>query len=276
MKPIKLIAFDLDGTFLYTDKSVPEENLRALEAAAANGTYIVPASGRIYSGIPEAIRALPFVRYCVTINGAYVYDALRDENLRTAEIPASLALRVYAYADTQPVIYDCYKDNWGFMTRSMYERAEEYVTNPGILRLVKTLRTPVESLPDMLREQGTPLQKIQLYVKDMEDKPRIIAELREKFPEVCVTSSLPFNIEINSAAASKGQALAALCEHLGIAPEETLAFGDGTNDCDMLRYAGTGVAMANADEEVKRAADYIAESNDDCGVAKTIRKFMEL
>lgn len=273
---IKLIAFDLDDTFLFTDKSVPAENLRALEAAAARGAVVVPASGRIYDGVPAAIRELPFLRYCIAVNGAATYDAQEHKDLRRAEIPAELALRIMAYADTQPIIYDCYKDNWGFMTRSMYERAEEFVPNPGILRLVKELRTPVDSLPDTVRAQGTPLQKLQFYVKSPEDKRRIASELTERFPDICVTSSIPFNLEINSRLASKGQALAALCECLGIPIAQSLAFGDGTNDCDMLRTAGVGVAMANAAPEVKQAADYVTFSNNDCGVAKAIYKFMEI
>lgn len=273
---IKLIAFDLDDTFLYSDKSVPAENVRALEEAVARGACVVPASGRIYSGMPEAVRALPFVRYCITVNGAYVYDALEDTNLRRAELSAELSLRLMEYADSQPVIYDCYKDNWGFMTRSMYDCAEDYVKSPGILKLVKQLRTPVDSLPAMIRSLGEPVQKLQFYVKHQEDRQRITDDLRAKFPGICVTSSLPFNIEINSAAASKGQALAALCEHLGIDRAQTMAFGDGTNDCDMLRTAGIGIAMANAVLEVKQAADYITASNDECGVAQAIRKFMDI
>lgn len=273
---IKLIAFDLDDTFLYSDKSVPAENVRALEEAVARGACVVPASGRIYSGMPEAVRALPFVRYCITVNGAYVYDALEDTNLRRAELSAELSLRLMEYADSQPVIYDCYKDNWGFMTRSMYDCAEDYVKSPGILKLVKQLRTPVDSLPAMIRSLGEPVQKLQFYVKHQEDRQRITDDLRAKFPDICVTSSLPFNIEINSAAASKGQALAALCEHLGIDRAQTMAFGDGTNDCDMLRTAGIGIAMANAVLEVKQAADYITASNDECGVAQAIRKFMDI
>lgn len=273
---IKLIAFDLDDTFLFSDKSVPAENLRALEAAAARGAVIVPASGRIYDGVPAAIRELPFLRYCIAVNGAVTYDALERKVLRRADIPAALALRIMAYADTQSVFYDCYKDNWGFMTRAMYERAEEFIPSPGILRLVKELRTPVECLPAYVRDRGTPLQKLQFYIKTPEDKRRIAAELTERFPEICVTSSLPFNLEINSRLASKGQALAALCGHLGIPVSQSLAFGDGTNDCDMLRTAGIGVAMANAAPEVKQAADYITESNNDLGVAKAIYKFMEI
>ena len=271
---MKLIAFDLDGTLLDDGKNIPSRNLRALEAAAEKGIYIVPATGRIYAGIPENLRRLPFLRYFITVNGAMVYDAAEDRTLHRAEIPAETALQVLDYADTQPVIYDCYKDNRGYMTRWMYDAAEDYVTIPGILELVKTLRIPVESLPDTIRRLNEPVQKLQLYVKDPAIRAELRTELARRFPDIAVTSALPFNIEINSREADKGRALAALCAVLGIDRKDSMAFGDGSNDVAMLRTAGLGVAMANADEEAKRAAAYITGSNNDAGVAAAIEKFV--
>lgn len=271
---IKLVAFDLDGTFLYDDKSVPAENLRAVKLAAEKGAYLVPASGRIYSGIPDEIKALPNLRYCIAANGAQVYDVQEDRFIYSAEIPNALALEIYEYADSVGIPYDCYMADWGYMTRSMYDMIDEIVDIPGILHLIKTLRKPVDSLPDYLRENGGDLQKIQFYEKDPQKKAEIMAELRRRFPEIAVTSSLPMNIEINSVLATKGQALKALCNHLGIELSESIAFGDGGNDTDMLRTAGIGVAMANAIDEVRQAADYVTLSNMEDGLAKALYRFL--
>ena len=90
----KLIAFDLDGTILHDDKTISERSLRALYAAHERGALIVPATGRIYKGVPAALRLQPFSRYYITINGAKVYDAQRDETLCRAEMPNELALRL--------------------------------------------------------------------------------------------------------------------------------------------------------------------------------------
>ena len=89
-----------------------------------------------------------------------------------------------------------------------------------------------------------------------------------------MTTSIPTNIEINSMGANKGAALRGLCAYLGIDPADTAAFGDGSNDIPMLREAGVGVAMANAEPEVKAAADVVTDSNNDAGVAKMIRKLI--
>lgn len=273
---IKLLCFDLDGTFLDDRKNIPPENIRALEEAAARGVYIVPATGRIYTGLPEALRRPSYMRWYITVNGAYVYDAREDRTAVRAEIPLDLALRFYEYADTLGVLYDCYQDNWGFMTADMLKIAAKTIPDPGIRKLIMELRTPVPELKAYLREKGEPLQKLQLYFEDMELRARELRELPGRFPELSISSSVPFNIEINARAATKGQAMLALCEILGIRPEESMALGDGTNDLDMIRNAGVGVAMANADPALLAAADYVTGNNNEAGFAQAVEKFVLL
>ena len=274
--PVKLIAFDLDGTLLDRQKNIPEANLQALKAAVEAGALLVPATGRIYTGIPELIRTLPGARYFITINGAYAYDAADDRNLYTSELSVDTCLRLIDYMDSLPVIYDCYQDNWGYITRSMFQRAGDFIPDPGIMKMMRELRTPVDNLSETLRQKGRPVQKMQMHFQDLAERDRQLKLVAERFPETAVSSSLPWNIEINSAGATKGRALKALCQALGIDLRDTLAFGDGTNDLDMIRTAGIGIAMGNGAEEVKAAADWVAPNNDDAGVAAGIYRFLGL
>ena len=271
---IKLIAFDLDGTFLDPKKDIHPDNIRALKAAAEKGAVIVPATGRIVGGVPQQIRELPFVRYYVTVNGAFVYDAQEDKAVARAEIPLEDALRLLRYEDSLGISYDCYQDGWGYMSADMYDRAGEFVADPGILKLVLTLRTKVPELKEYLRQKGESVQKLQLYFTDMQERARQFEALPELFPGMAFTTSVPFNIEVNSSAATKGQGLAALCRLLRIKPEEVLAFGDDRNDADMIRFAGVGVAMENAIEELRAAADWVTASNAEAGVARGIERFV--
>ena len=263
----KLIAFDLDGTILHDDKSVSERSLRALRRAWEAGALIVPATGRIHKAVPEPIRRQPFTRYTIAVNGAKVYDAVRGETVYRAEIPNALALELTAYMDGLDVLYDCYKDDWGYVSRAMYARAADYIADPGILALFYRSRTPVDDLASFFRADGGSVQKLQMHFRDREARKRELETLPERFPAIAVSTSVPTNIELNIAAANKGDALLALCAALGIAPEETLAFGDGTNDLSLLRAAGTGVAMANADPAVRAAADVICGDNEHDGLA---------
>jgi len=98
-------------------------------------------------------------------------------------------------------------------------------------------------------------------------------EIPKRFENLCVSSSVADNVEINQARANKGEALLALAAHLGLKREQTIAFGDGLNDLSMLEQAGIGVAMANACDEAKAIADWIAPSCDEDGVARGIYKF---
>jgi len=97
--------------------------------------------------------------------------------------------------------------------------------------------------------------------------------LPQLFPNLAVSTSLPNNIEINSAEATKGKALAALCSRLGIDSSEVIAFGDGLNDLDMLQFAGLSVAMGNADPLIRQNAMYVTCSNNESGVGKALRHF---
>ena len=270
----RLVAFDLDGTILHDDKTIAARSLRALTAAHEHGALIVPATGRIYRGVPAALRLQPFSRYFITINGAKVYDAETDETLCRAEIPNELTLRLMEHMDALDVIYDCYKDDWGYTGRAMFERAGDYISDKGILELFYRTRTPVEDLKDYLRADGGSVQKAQMHFRDMRARKRELESLPALFPELAVSTSGPSNIEINIAAANKGDALAALCAALEIPLEETLAFGDGTNDLSMIRAAGLGVAMGNADFAVKAAADLVCDDNEHDGLAAFLERLV--
>ena len=148
---IRLIAFDLDGTLLNSDKVLTPRNREALERAAEKGILIVPTTGRLFKGIPSEIREFPFLRYAVTINGAAVFDTETGDNLYRAEIPPEKAIEIMTYLDQFPVIYDCYKDNTGWMTQSMWDQAEIFAPNAYYVHSIRTNRKPVPELKEFLR-----------------------------------------------------------------------------------------------------------------------------
>ena len=255
MPDIRLIALDLDGTLLNSDKQLTQQNAQALACAAARGIEIVPTTGRFFSGMPEIIRSLPYLHYAITINGAAVYDVRQDADIARAEIPLPLAVEIKRYLDTLPVIYDCYMNNWGWMTRAMQLRADAFAPDEHYLRMIRNLRTPVDDLKSYLLETGRDVQKIQLFLTDPALRLTLLRQLGGQFEGLCVSSSVPNNIEINSTDANKGEALRKLAAHLGLDISQTMAIGDGLNDLSMLRAAGIGVAMENACPEDKQEAD---------------------
>ena len=274
---VRLIAFDLDGTLLDDDKHLPPENLAALQAAHAQGIFLVPATGRILKALPEELLAPGLFRYFIFANGALVYDLQEQQALYRARIEPELAVRLCMYMDTLPVLYDCYRGDCGYMTQWMYDRAPEFFeTEPHILKLVKSLRRPVPDLKQKILEDQLPLEKLQMFFRPehMDERARQLELVPQLFPELIASSSLRNNIEINSARAGKGNALRALCEKLDLDTSESVAFGDGLNDADMLRAAGRGCAMQNAVPAVKEAADVIVETNNEAGVGKEIFRLL--
>ncbi|MBR2702722.1 MAG: HAD family phosphatase [Oscillospiraceae bacterium] len=275
--PVKMIAFDLDGTLFDDRKQLPQENIAALRAAGDAGILLVPATGRILQGLPDQLLQLGLFRYFIFANGASVYDLDTETQLFSACIPPELAVRICEHMDTLPVLYDCYRGEWGYMTQWMYEAAPDFFAlEPEILKLVRRLRKPVPELKENIREVDVPLEKLQMYFRpeQMAERERQLLELPRLFPEIAATSSLKNNIEINSIKAGKGRALLELCAQLGIAPEDTVAFGDGLNDADMLEAAGYGAAMENAADAVKQKADAVIENNNDAGVGKEIFRLL--
>ena len=277
---IKIVALDLDGTLLDSQKRLSERNRAALERAAAKGVLVVPTTGRFFGMMPPAIRDLPFVRYAITINGAQVYDRETDTALVRDEIPLEMALAVMETLDGYDVIYDCYRQNWGWMTAALQDKAADYATNEHYLKMVREFRRPVPELKAHLRATASDgdVQKVMLFARNgdraaAEACLRALSdEIAAKFPAIKVTASTWNNIELNIRTAHKGNALGRFADHLGFSLENCMAFGDGMNDFTMVEAAGVGVAMENAVDEVKRVAGIVTATNDEDGVAAVLEK----
>ncbi len=266
-----IIALDLDGTLLNGAKELSEENRKALQQAYEAGWEIVPTTGRFYGGMPECIRQLPFLRYAITINGAKVMDLERGDSLYQAEIPWNQAVEIMRYLDILPVIYDCYMEDAAWMTESMKEKVDRIIEEAAIRDMYHRLRQPVSELKAFLTERRRNVQKIQFFTRNMDLREKLLQELELQFPDIAVSSSSPQNVEINQTDANKGKALLALASFLktsqGVPELKTISFGDGLNDITMLQAADIGIAMKNAEDAAKAAADCVTLSCEENGVA---------
>jgi Cof subfamily protein (haloacid dehalogenase superfamily) len=270
---IRIIALDLDGTLLNSNKELTQRNYDALAAAAAKGIQIVPTTGRFYNAMPQAIRDLPFVNYAITINGAQVQNVRTGEVLYRAEIPWQQAVEIMTFLDTLPVVYDCFMDDAAWMTASLKSRINDVTDDPHYRKMLRDLRQDVPELKAFVTERGHDVQKSQFFTMDMELRARMLEELPRMFPGIITTAALAHNVEINQSHANKGEALLALASRLGWGAENVMSFGDGLNDLTMIEAAGLGVVMANGVDELKNCANYITDDCDHDGVAAAIEKF---
>lgn len=268
-----LIALDLDGTLLNSNKELSNRNFAALNRAAKMGIEIVPTTGRFYGGMPEVIRNLDFVNYAITVNGAEAVELKTGKVIYRAELPYKQAVEIMELLDTLPVIYDCFMDGAGWMTAVLKEKIDETVEDPHYVKMLHELRRPVPELKEFLLQRQQDVQKVQFFTRDLALRRELLSTLGTRFPGLSVSSSMPQNVEINQENANKGQAVLALAKHLGLSPENTMAFGDGLNDMTMIRATGMGIAMKNGCDTLRRAADYITCENDLDGVAEAIERF---
>ena len=271
---IHLIALDLDGTLLDSEKHISKRNRAALEAAVARGIHIVPTTGRFFDAMPPCVRDLPFVRYAVTCNGAAIYDSIERCNVSNSLIPLGTAFDILNALDGFDCVYECYMDDWGWNSESTVAKADEYAPDVHYADMIRDLRTHLPDLKAHLRATGHDVQKVLAYVKDPSLYGSITAKIAAVAPGTISTASNSRMFEFNAADAHKGAALARLAKLLGFGIENVMGFGDGLNDLTMVRDAGFGVAMANAVPEVLAAAKFVAPSNDEDGVAVAIERFV--
>ncbi len=271
-----IVFSDLDGTFLTSKKEVSARSRAALDALSASGVDFVPCTGRPLTGIDPTLLAHPAVRFVISANGAAVHELdgrdptpERARCLRHVPLDRATACAVWEIARHHDVTFDIFADGACFLRRDLYERIPAFARDPYIARSMMQTRVPVDEEPPETITRVQTLERISMYWLDPRDRDAINAALAD-VPGIEITRSYPMNVEVMDEAASKGSALAWLCAHLGIDAREAIAFGDNINDIPMIEAAGTGVATANAEEEVRAAADVVCGCNDDDGVASFI------
>lgn len=270
---IQLIAFDLDGTVLRDDKTLSPRTLNSLREAASRGIRVVPATGRVAKMVPNELLRLPGARYVLTSNGASVVDLENRSAVYARPMTLDASLKIVRFFASGGFFVEAYCGGVSYADASALPSLRKAGLPERFFRYIDASQTFVGNLPDFLERKGAPLEKVNVpYVPALE-KERLAREVLTMGP-YSVTSSGSINLEINEAGASKGDGLLHLCRILGIEPERVAAFGDGDNDRSMLRFAGLGVAMGNAEPDLLREAGYVTGTNEEDGVAQAIEKLI--
>ena len=272
---IRMIAFDLDGTLLRSDKTISPRTMNALLAAQEKGVMLVPSTGRLLRSLPEPLLDKSLTRYFILVNGAQVYDSHEDRTLLREELTPQQTMRMLHFLKEHNVLRGVYIDGLGHMSREDFAEIDAVAATPATAALMRRSYITDDDL-EAATAQYDSAQKIIAFFRNPDDKQTILREITSRFPGYAVSSSLGNNIEINAKNATKGIALRFLCEKIGVPIGQCMAFGDGTNDYAMLRAAGLGVAMGNASPEVQSCADEVTQTNDDDGVARMIERVLGL
>ncbi len=264
----KVVVLDLDGTLTNSKKELSERNRLALIKLQEQGVKVVLASGRPTYGIVPIAEALELERFggfILAYNGGVILDCGSKKAVYSNVLPGDLIEPLYRYSTEAECVILSY-DNEYILTEKPDDR---YVGVEAHLNKMAVSR--VENFVEAFSE---PLPKC-LTVGDPEKILKLEAKLKGLFGErMGIFRSEPFFLELVPLGIDKALSLSRLLEYMGEAKEEMIAFGDGYNDLSMIKFAGVGVAMSNAQESVKESADYVAMSNDEDGVAVYIEKFL--
>ncbi len=273
MCQIKMIGLDLDGTLLTTKKEVTDYSKSILRKAIDKGIIVLVATGRPYIGIPEELRNMEGLRFALTSNGARVLDTVRGEVLIEKLLPWEDAVRTLNVFKKYDTLREIYYDGQGYVDEAKMKEVSKYHHNPHMWEYFKKSRFAVPDIMEKAKREQRDMDKVQGLFADLEERELAWQELTQDH-RIELVGSLKYNIEVNAAGVNKGTGLIKLGEMLGIRREEIMACGDGDNDIAMLREVGFGVAMENAEDNVKAVADYITGNNDENGVAKAIEQFV--
>ena len=270
-----MIGLDLDGTLLSDKKELLPYTREVLRRAIERGIVVLAATGRPWTGIPQELREFPGIRYALTANGARIIDQQENRIIEEKLLSPEQALKALEICGRYDTLQEVYFDGQGYAPAGKMALVERYHRNPSMCEYMRKTRIPVEDISQLVRKENRGLDKVQALFADMDERKLAWNEL-EAEGGMELVGSLRYNIEINAAGVNKGKGLVNLGRMLGIRREEIMACGDGDNDIVMLKEAGFGVAMANGEEKVKEAADYITLSNEEDGVADVIEKFVLL
>lgn len=264
----KLVAIDMDGTLLKDDKTISERTKNAIQSARAMGVTVVLATGRPIEGVSRYLEELNMYSehdYVLTYNGALIQRTESKESIAKIALEGSDLHYLKKLSDELGVNIHAFSEEKGLVTpkNSKYTEVEADINNIEIHEInIDTVSNNEVIIKAM-----------------MIDEPEILGSAIEKLPKevfekYTVVRSTPYFLEFLNKEVNKGVGVEMLAKHLGLKKEEVMTLGDAGNDLHMIEYAGLGIAMGNAFDEVKAAADYITDTNENDGVAKAIEKFI--
>ena len=265
----KLLAFDMDGTVLNSQKKISARTRAALDGLVRRGVYVVVSTGRNLAELADYREDLKAIHYGILISGGMIYDLGRDAPIKV-------------HAVDEPTIFKLI--DFGLETRAMIHlhTIHRSVAREADIQNMATFDMGIyQSMFDRICERCDDCReyvrahpgeviKVNLYHRDKISRDKNFSRISKM--NLSISFAEAFNLEMSPANVTKGSGLAELCEFLKLDLRETVAIGDADNDKEILQKAGLGVAMGNASDAIKNLADLVTLDNDHDGVASAIEK----
>ena len=263
----KVLVLDIDGTLTNSKKEITEATKQGIWNILQHGHKVILASGRPTPGMrkcEEELELKKYGGYLLSFNGARIVECKTGEVVYQRTLPLSIVPGLYEFAKANGCGLITYQ---GPGVISAFE-PDDYVQLEARINGI-----PIKIVDNFVEYVNFDINKC-LMTAPEEIAPELEKQLQEKYSDVAsIYRSEPYFLELVPLGIDKAQSLTVLLEKLDMKREEMVAVGDGYNDLSMIKFAGLGVAMANAQEPVKKAADYITLSNDEDGVAAVVERY---
>ena len=266
---IKLIAIDMDGTLLNGKKQLTKGNIEAIQEAINKDVKVVICTGRPCEGIESTLEVMPQSekdQYVVSFNGTLIKNISTGETMRVGGLKGSDLHYLHKLSEELGVCIHAFVEDRGLIAtkQSKYTDVEANINN---------ITYEIVDFNEISKDEN--IIKVMMI-----DEPEVLQKAidnlpKEAYEKYSVLRSAPYFLEFLDKKVDKGQAIKMLAEHCDIQRAEVMAIGDAGNDLAMIEFAGVGVAMGNATDEIKNAATFITEDNEHDGVGIAIKKYTD-
>ena len=262
----RMLVLDLDDTLLKDDRTVSELTRRRLLEAQQQGMIVVLASGRPTYAMQHLAKELCLAEYggyFISFNGARITSCADQHILLSVDISHAQMCKLFDLAQEHGVYIQTYTEDHILVSKdNEYTQIEKEITGMDVIECADfKAEIPKTAVKAMMLEHPDRLKEVEQALRPVVEN------------ELYMTITKPFFLEFMNPAVDKGKSLVTLAQHLNVPMEQVIAVGDSYNDISMIKAAGLGVAMGNAVEAVKQAADYETADNEHDGVARVVERF---
>ena len=266
----KLLALDMDGTLLNSEKKISSRTKAALENLSARGIFIAASTGRNLAELSEYRDDLKSMSCGILISGGMIYDFTHDAPIKIHAVDEPTILKLIDFGlETRAMIH--------LHTIKKSVARQEDIQNMAAFdmgvyqnmfdKICERCADPKE----YVRSHPGSVIKVNLYHRDKISRDKNFERIKNL--NLSISFAEAFNLEMSPANITKASGLKELCDFLKIDLSETVAIGDADNDREILQTAGFSVAMGNSSDDIKSLADFVTLDNDSDGVAAAIEKF---
>ena len=269
----------MDGTLFNHQSQISPTDQEAIREISEKGVTVVISTGRPYAGLPVKTLSAIGIRYAITTNGASIYQLPDMKCIYSNCMMPNLVCPIIKEFQKKDIHMDAFIEGGCYSQRSCEPHIDRLDMPEAMRTYIKSTRIFPDDLAAYIDQHQLPVQKMTLNFYLLPDGTyqhrEEVVNILASHPEITYLSGGYHNLEFTKRGITKGVGLRVLCEYLGIDIASTMACGDTQNDLDMIQTSAIGVAMGNAIDEVKAAADYITLTNEESGVAHAIHHFFD-